>query len=146
MAEIYRLNAISAFVEHRAADELIVASLEWPMEQPDKTYTIDINPLLSFQLDETVPIRPCRINLRDDEPAAAQAHLQELVGAELTEAMLRAPVIGACALQLTLSPEQSIAIALIQVRSPSTPPHIRRGCIGKIIEITRHPPTASEVA
>lgn len=118
----------SVTIEHLEEDRIVVASFDWEIAQPDDTYTIDATHNVSLELDRHFPARLARIMLTDTEHAPSLIALEQLVGEELSSAMQTAPRIGLCSLMLTLTDPQRLAIANLQMSSPSTPPLLRRAC------------------
>jgi len=116
-----------------------VASFEWPSEQPNDTYTIDVTQNISVELDEHFPVRPSGVRWYPDEEHTEYdiGELRRLFGQELTEAMATVETIGFCSLQLALGREERFALADLQLQSPSTPPALRRACASFLGEVVR---------
>ena len=118
----------SVTVEHLIEDQLVVATMDWPSAQPIETYTLDATANVSLELDKHFPVRLARIVLADHMDEYSLVTLEHLAGAELATAMQSAPRIGFCSLLLTLTDPQRLAIANLQVGSPSSPALMRRAC------------------
>ena len=113
-----------AYSEH---DLRTTASFEWALSQPQDTYTIDVAPNVSLELDRHFPIRPASIGVQDPDGTCEEA-LIPYVGEELSAAIAAAPRVGFSVINLVLSPENRSRIVQLQAHSPSTPPVVRRAC------------------
>jgi hypothetical protein len=122
----YQENTIPVSVEHLPDDHLIVASLHWPIAQPEDTYTIDVGEQLSLELDKHFPVRPSHVAIHDQPKNASIIALEAFFGEAFTYAMQEAPRIGFCTLELVFTKQNRLAIAKLQIDSPSTPPLLKR--------------------
>lgn len=120
----------SITIEHIPGEELVVASFDWPAAQPIDIYAIDAAPHVSFELDAHFPVRPARVVLRDYTSGSSLSAIERLGGENLASAMQRAPFVGFSVMRLTLEDHHRLAIAQMQIGSPSTPDLLRRSCNG----------------
>lgn len=121
---------------------LTVATFDWPIAQPEDTYTIDATDKLSIELDRHFPVRPAKFTLTDAAHHHSLSTIEELGGPELAQAMRVAPIIGFSILQVILSDAHRLAIANVQIASPSTPFLLRKACqdiLAGIRRPTQHP-------
>lgn len=118
------LSVVIAYSEH---DQRTTASFEWPTAMPEDTYTVDLAPNVSLELDRHFPIRLASIGVQEPDGTCEEA-LVPFVGEALSAAIAAAPRIGFSVMSLALSPENRKNIAQLQAHSPSTPPVIRRAC------------------
>lgn len=128
MSRIPEDRPTAVTLEYLPQDQFTMAIVEWPFAQPESTYTIDVTPDISLEMDRRFPIRPSRIILLDDPENASVAMLDRLVGEELAAAMCVAHLIGPGMLRLTLTDANRAAIAELQQQSPSTPTLLKRAC------------------
>lgn len=116
-------------VAYDGHDQRTTASLEWASNQPKDTYTIDVAPNVSLELDRHFPVRLASIGVQEPDGTCEEA-LIPYVGEELSAAIAAAPRIGISVMRLALSPQNRLHLAQLQTHSPSTPPVIRRACRG----------------
>ena len=118
----------SVTIEHLPSDGLTVATFDWPIAQPEDTYTLDPTDHLSMELDRHFPVRPVKLSLTETGDANSLAMVELLTGAPMAEAMRVAPLIGYSVLQVTLDENNRLAIARLQIESPSTPRLLFKAC------------------
>lgn len=128
MLKVANLNTTYIAIEHNPTDDRTVASFEWSIAHPKDTYTIDATERLSVELDRAFGIRPAGVTLVGSEDQASLDAITHLFGEDFTHAMVSAKTTGMCALKLTLDEESRLAIAEMQLASPSTPVNIRGVC------------------
>lgn len=118
---------ISVFTEYSEEDAIVRGMLMWNEQQPTDTYTLDMNGVLSIELDRHFPIRPSAIVWEASHGIGTETVLEACFGPEVTEAMIAAwHREGAAIVDLSFSQQQRLAIAEAQLHSPSTPPLLKR--------------------
>lgn len=128
MLRVTNLNTTSIVIEHNPTSDLTVASFEWPIANPERTYTIDVGEHVSIELDRAFGVRPAGVTLAGPENQTSLSVISRLFGENFARAMVSARVAGMCVLKLTLDDNKRLAIAETQLASPSTPATIRAVC------------------
>jgi hypothetical protein len=122
-------DTISVVITDSTEDNLTLARFEWPSQQPHDTYTIDANASLSVELDSHFPVRPAIVRWEHYGMVGDEIASEALFGKDFAEAMSAAHRdLGFTALQLSLSRSNRLAIAELQLHSPSTPTLLKRLC------------------
>jgi hypothetical protein len=121
-------NIAFVTVEHFPEDDSIAASFDWPYPDSGQTYTIDLYPHISIELSKHFPIRIARLSLVSPGDRDSLETITEIAGEPLAEAFDQAASLGFCALKVTINNRQRLALANIQILSPSTPAFLKRAC------------------
>lgn len=123
---------VTVFGEYFPKDQLTVASFIWPIPNTSDTYTIAINPGLSLEFDKHLPVRLSHIALYDNAPDESDDVLDQLTDRELSKTMAAGRALGTFIISLNVSRSSRLLIASMQLRSPSTPPPLRRAVAGML--------------
>jgi hypothetical protein len=124
-------DTISVVTNYSIEDSGVIGHLIWPEQQPQDIYTLDVNGVLSIALDKHFPIRPSKITWEDGPSYGTEKILGQLFGEELTTSMIDSRQRqGLAVVNIAFNQDQRLAIAEIQVNSPSTPPQLKRMLYG----------------
>lgn len=122
----YRARSNIVTFEYIPEDDRVVGIIAWGMSPPKETYTIDVAKDLSIELDKHIPVRP--IGVVHTFPYTAGKTIERLMGRSFFEGMQAAQTLGFCVLELSLNTAERLAIAELQINSPSTTPTLQRIC------------------
>jgi hypothetical protein len=137
---------ISVAVNYMPDDHITVADLIWGddfINAPHTSYTSDISKRTSIAFNRYFPVHPVRVQRLDEalqSPEEVQRGLNVLTacfGGEFKENLVRAPEIGMFAMSLSLAKNHRLALARIQLESPSTPSALRSGVRAMLASIER---------
>jgi hypothetical protein len=129
-------NHIFVVGNYLSESNITVADLSWQDEFiniPHSSYTIDISKRTSIAFNRYFPVHPVKVQRLDEalqSPIEVQRGLDvltECFGEEFTDGIVRAPKIGMFAMSLSLSENHRLALARVQLESPSTPTTLRSG-------------------
>ncbi len=135
MSDTSPIRTATIIGEFVSSSNVVNTSFYWPDWEQDaedsakiSPYTIDLSDKLSLGLSGAVAVRPLTLRAYYDISKNDEEQLGLLAGSEFAHAVKTAELLGQFVLQVSLSEANRLHIAGLQLKSPSTPPHLQQAC------------------
>lgn len=116
-------------IAHRPEHHLVQASFVWPEDIPsENTYTTRIGWNTSFKLDRFIPVRPVGLRVNEAGLKSIKQRLAPYIGHDITAAMVQSVDEGPLMFTSTLTADNRLHLAQMQLHNPSTPPELQEAC------------------